>query len=240
MECAKFARVVFYDQRSCGRSERLPIDKACPVRYHVADLEGVRQHFGFDTMTLLGHSYGCYIALRYALDFPHAVKTLFLVSPTVPYPETPRQLHRWSSHFTPEMRRKIGEITKSTKPLDEKVNQRLRAALPLFFAREEAMQEFLRRNLRVTAEIAEYCSQLFPVEDIRKGLKNLDTPVTIICGRQDLRTPPEYTRELADLLPRSKAIFMDDSGHFPFMEHPSEFLRILEKELSEAQRSAGR
>jgi proline iminopeptidase len=66
-------RVVRWDQRGCGRSERRG-----PYRLarSVADLEAVRAHLRLDRVAVLGHSWGATLALRHALDHPDRVSAL--------------------------------------------------------------------------------------------------------------------------------------------------------------------
>src|SRR5262245_60552567 len=72
-------RVIRWDQRGCGRSERRgPYSMARTV----ADLDAVREHFGLERVALLGHSWGGQLALRYALDNPDRVSKLVYVSGT--------------------------------------------------------------------------------------------------------------------------------------------------------------
>jgi proline iminopeptidase len=54
--------LLYYDQRGGGRS---PVPRTVPVgwREHVADLEALRNTWGFDRLTLLGYSWGGLLAL---------------------------------------------------------------------------------------------------------------------------------------------------------------------------------
>lgn len=72
-------RVIRWDQRGCGRSERRgPYSLAGAV----SDLDAVRRHVGVDRVAVLGHSWGAQLALRYALDHPDRVTALAYVSGT--------------------------------------------------------------------------------------------------------------------------------------------------------------
>ena len=72
-------RVIRWDQRGCGRSERRgPYSLARSA----ADLDAVRPQLTGDRVALLGHSWGATLALRYALDHPDRVSALVYVSGT--------------------------------------------------------------------------------------------------------------------------------------------------------------
>ena len=80
MRCARGRQLIYYDQRGGGRS---PVPRETPVgwREHVADLEELRQLWGFERLTLVGYSWGGLLALLYAIEFPGRVERLGLVSP---------------------------------------------------------------------------------------------------------------------------------------------------------------
>jgi proline iminopeptidase len=72
-------RMIRWDQRGCGRSERR--GPYCVAR-SVADLDAVRARLGLDRVAVLGHSWGATLALRYTLDHPDRVSALVYVSGT--------------------------------------------------------------------------------------------------------------------------------------------------------------
>jgi proline iminopeptidase len=72
-------RVIRWDQRGCGRSERRG---PCSLARSVQDLDAVRANAGLDLVAMLGHSWGPTLALRYALDHPDRVGALIYVSGT--------------------------------------------------------------------------------------------------------------------------------------------------------------
>ncbi|HMD25631.1 MAG TPA: alpha/beta hydrolase [Streptosporangiaceae bacterium] len=72
-------RVVRWDQRGCGRSERRG---PYSVARSVADLDAVRAQLTVERVAVLGHSWGATLALRYALVHPDRVSALIYVSGT--------------------------------------------------------------------------------------------------------------------------------------------------------------
>ena len=85
---ARTRRVLMYDLRGHGRSERP--DTGYGVRQQAADLAVLVERFaGSEPVTLVGHSYGGVIALRYALDHPGRVDRLVLVEAPLPVATKP-------------------------------------------------------------------------------------------------------------------------------------------------------
>ena len=229
---AEFATVYFYDQRGCGRSTRLTNDISCKLDDHIADLEGLRSSAGIQRMTLLGHSWGAYLALAYSVKYPDRVKKLMLVSPTLPYPETEEHLHRWYSLLTPSMRREIHNITMSAIPENEKELKRLHVMLPLYFHNLVAMDDFRRRGIRLCGKVAEYIATEGDLVDLRPAIEKLRLPARIFAGRHDMRTPLSYAQELENHLYFVRLHIFASSGHFPFLEQPEDFITLLRAELS--------
>ena len=58
------ARVHRWEQRGCGRSDRVG---PYSIARCIADLEALRRHFGHERWLVVGHSWGAGLALRYAL-----------------------------------------------------------------------------------------------------------------------------------------------------------------------------
>jgi proline iminopeptidase len=88
-------RFIYYDQRGCGKSAR-PIDRFASSNYfenvktldrtlglgaQIADIERIRRILGEEKLTILGHSFGAFLASLYAAEFPENVRALILVAP---------------------------------------------------------------------------------------------------------------------------------------------------------------
>ena len=64
--------------------------------------------------------------------------------------------------------------------------------------------------------------------NMRKDIPNIKIPVCLIWGKNDVITPPNVGEEFNELLPDSELHFLDNCGHVPMMEHPTEFNKIAE------------
>ncbi len=70
-------RFVFYDQRGSFLS---PCDSIPTVEQHVQDLEALRNALKEEKLTLVAHSMGTYLAMRYAVEYPKHIKGLALLA----------------------------------------------------------------------------------------------------------------------------------------------------------------
>ncbi len=63
--------------------------------------------------------------------------------------------------------------------------------------------------------------------DGRQALKHIRCPTVIICGRQDVLTPPSVHEEMQSLIPGAALHIIEDCGHLAPMERPEQVTAIL-------------
>mgnify|MGYP005830228635 CR=1 FL=1 len=73
-------RVLFYDQRGAGLSERVKEDRL-GMANHLADLDALIAAHGGDTVLLIGHSWGAMLATAYLGHRPEVVSHAVLIEP---------------------------------------------------------------------------------------------------------------------------------------------------------------
>jgi proline iminopeptidase len=77
--------IVLFDQRGCGRSHPHGELQHNTTGLCVEDIDMLRQHLGFEKISLLGVSWGSWLAIQYQQRYPHAVLKTTLVSVFVPF-----------------------------------------------------------------------------------------------------------------------------------------------------------
>src|SRR5205085_11848666 len=87
-------RLVRIDQRGALRSDPLDEKEAFGLQDIIEDCEALRQHLGIKRWFVLGHSFGGYLAVRYALAYPNSVAGLLLESPSFDLAPSARSLLR--------------------------------------------------------------------------------------------------------------------------------------------------
>lgn len=68
-----------------------------------------------------------------------------------------------------------------------------------------------------------------------KELQKIKIPTLLIWGKEDKITPPKVAEEFKQLLPHSTLVYINECGHAPMMEQPSEFNEILKAFLQGSQ-----
>ena len=79
---ARHRRVLMYDQRAHGKSERAT--NGFDLGSLTADLRALASRFDDGPLEIVGHSYGGLVALRHALDHPERTRRLVVVEAPVP------------------------------------------------------------------------------------------------------------------------------------------------------------
>lgn len=183
-----------------------------------------------DSMILAGNSLGGNIAWNYASKKPEKVQKLILVDasglPTnKPQPwifkmaKTP-VLSNLFLYITPKSI--IEDNLKQVYEDDTKITDALIARFHDLTLREGNRKAFIDR-----AKI-----DFTPSEASKKEqLQNLQTPTLLIWGAKDAWIPLENGIRMDALLPNSKLVVLQNSGHVPMEEKPTESFKVLNEFL---------
>ncbi len=69
--------------------------------------------------------------------------------------------------------------------------------------------------------------------DSRDFLPEITCPTLIICGEEDILTPPKVHREMADLIPKAILHIIPDCGHLSTMERPERVNQLMREFLAQ-------
>lgn len=170
------------------------------------------------SFAVLGFSMGGYVALEIARLAPERIEGMALVSTSA----------RADTEAKRQARSELVNLSKIGK--FKGVTPRL---LPRFFSASSLLDE-TKTNivLQMGAEIgqANFMSQQQAIMgriDQRDNLASFDKPSVVICGTQDILTPPEDAQEMADLLPNAELVLLDDIAHMSTLEAPDEVNQAL-------------
>ena len=101
--------VVFYDQLGCGKSDH-PDDLGLWIMdTFVDEIGAVRDALGLDRFHLLGHSWGGWLALEYALGQPSGLESMVLASTSASVPAFATATHKLKESLPAEVQQTIDE-----------------------------------------------------------------------------------------------------------------------------------
>lgn len=220
-------QVVVFDARGCGVSEGVP-----PYSHEqwTADVEGLREWIGTDQIVVAGGSYGGFIAMEYAVRFPGRVSAMILrdTSPDASNFETLKENARkqnrvqlnwenfdryWSGNVRDDV--DLKKLWAELIPLYdfEYDPEKSKAIVEAGFYRYEAHNWTFQRNT--------------PIYDLKPLLPKLNCPTLVTVGRADWVTPVYSAELIASLIPNSKLVIFEKSGHSPQREEPELFQRTM-------------
>jgi proline iminopeptidase len=225
-------RLVFYDHRCNGRSTGADVT-SMTMENLTADADALRQVLGFEKWAVLGHSFGGYVALEYALRYPRNLSHLLLVNSGGDYcwprEKAPEELARRG--FSPEVvnlaRRFFnGQIEpREMLPTLMKMGKAYNPHTSLWQLPHMVITG-LRTKLRPEALI--YGASHFLKDwTVMDRLGEINVPTLVMAGREDFIFPPQHQEELAARIPNARLVFIERAGHNPHDERTGEVIRAV-------------
>lgn len=234
-------RLVFYDHFGNGRSPWPDDWSELTHERLVADADHLADHLALDRFHLLGHSYGGFLALEYALRNPDRLLGLVLVSAAPAMEHVPvclaRARERGSALEAETFER--GVASPPTSP--DEMGRMLETVLPLYFRRYTrdvggAVLADMQLSPGAFRQAFHHC---LPGWDMRGHLAEIDVPTLVLGGRWDWIVPPEHGPEpLARGIRHAELRIFEESGHFPFIEERGPFLEAVRDWLREREDGA--
>jgi proline iminopeptidase len=230
-------RVVTYDQRGCGGSGVPDVEQPLALSRHVDDVERVRAALGLERPTILAHSFGSVLAILFALQNPDRLSRLVLIggAPTRGFMEGYRAAV--AEELPPGDRARLAEI-QARELDDEAMRERFRLALPLYFHRRlsDEERESLLSTIRFSAAVNRAVATGLDSYDLSPALPHIRVPALVIYGTSDRVVQPEYQLEFRGRLLTARFVAFQESGHFPFLEEPEPFARVVDYFVRRADR----
>jgi proline-specific peptidase len=240
---APYAQLVFYDQRGTGNS-----DKADRATYtmdaNVEDLENLRRALGLERVRVFGHSWGGILAQAYILKYPNAVTKLILADTFSSIADLQATFDRMLAALPPETRAVVAKcehegiyahgdsyppeyqaaldaayepIFISIPPPDYLQNTFARIAYDVYRTMWGEESEF-----RITGTLKDF--DFFP------RLHEIRVPTLVIVGASDMPTIA-VAQKTVNAIPSARLKVFEHSRHFPFLEEPEKFVRVVSEFL---------
>ena len=165
----------------------------------VALIDQFLNNLGISKVALVGHGLGAVSSLIFASRFPHLVDRILLTGlPLGLYSVNPR--FRSSNIY--------------------ELSDWLLARLPNI---EAALNEAPKTDINAFLTSLDGLQNANTLDAARE----LQTPCLLVYGQNDTAVQPPPSEILDELPESSHTVFFDQSGHFPMLEEPSKFNRLL-------------
>jgi proline iminopeptidase len=234
-------KCILIDYEGTGRSVyRTPDSTWVSPEKVASDIERIRQKLGIEKWTILGHSYGTHFGLTYAIQYPKATKKLILLSFIGTNNLFQKYLGdnilaRLSENDFEGLNKIEGDLEMS--PADREYAIQSIILKSYFFDRNQ-VQPFLKAVPEEESTFffnnafsyAYWTQKNYWEWDISKECEALNLPIDIIQGRQDVVN--DGTQELFNIrYKKSKIHYIEQSGHFPWIEQPNQVYPLIQELL---------
>ena len=226
-------RLLLVDERGTGRSEP-SAPETWELTHHAADIEAMAGTLGLERYAVLGHSYGAFIALQHAVDFPGRPAAT-IVSSGIPGARFLAHVEAELAAFEPvELREQVQRswAAEAHARTQEDVAALLSDQLPFHFAdpRDPRIDE-LRAALGdavygpdVLRAAAQEDYGAIAVED---RLADVVHPVLVLAGRHDRTCSVPAAEAIASGLPDAELRVFEHSGHMTYVEENEAYLTAV-------------
>jgi proline iminopeptidase len=243
-------RLVLVDQRGNGRSMDSP-DSTWTIPQHAADVVLLARALGFERYAVLGHSYGSFVALQNAVDFPGQASQSILSSGVASV--------RWLADLDDKLAAfepiELRQQVQKSWAREEHVQTRedfaaiMHDQMPWHFGdpRDPRIADYLERT--AGAVYSPRMLQIFaasgygPIE-LEDRLAEITHPVLVLAGRHDRTCTAEAAESMAAGITGSELRIFEHSGHMTFVEEQDAYLETvrgyLERHLAEDEPGEGR
>jgi proline iminopeptidase len=228
MPMERYFTLVFYDTRGSGGSSRPRDERRMRTLDMINDLERLRQLWGLPTITLMGHSHGGEIALGYAIRYPTHVNKLLLVdSGILDFDFEPSIRLQFAAKAGDERFQDAIAHFKSGETIstDAQLNSFLGHLWPLYFYDPERYVPQFVASVSQTPSAWVFNKHPEADKSIKEDsvLNKVRARTLILAGRDDWVCGPVVAEHLRGAIPHSRLIILDSTGHFPWIEDPTEF-----------------
>ena len=234
-------RVVLYDQLGCGGSDHPEDHSLFTIERAAEELEALRTGLGLGRVNLLGHSYGGFLALEYALRHPAGLDSLILSSSSASIPRTVIEMGKLRAGLPREMQETMdrcearGDLQDPAylKCIDRLYHQRICIIDPWPEEMDRLFREWSQDVYRemwganeffVTGNLRDW--------DVAGRLGAIAVPTLVTVGRYD-ELPIPLAEQIHEGIPGSRLRIFECSSHMAMLEEPHQYLSAISDFLSQ-------
>jgi len=228
-------RVVAYDQLGCGQSDKPKDKRLWTITRYAREVETVRKALGLGKVHLLGHSWGGWLGIEYAITHNHAIKTCILASTCGDMPHLIEELNR--------LREALGSETVAMMLQHEAAgtldHPEYQAAITILNYRHVCrLQDWpapVQRSLK-SWNMDVYGVMQGPNEFLYTGnlkdwnripdMHRITQPCLITVGTHD-ELPPSCAMRMHRALPDAQVAVFQNSSHLAHWEEKEKYLQVL-------------
>jgi pimeloyl-ACP methyl ester carboxylesterase len=222
---ARFSRLIIFDKRGTGLSDRVPRSELPSLEERMDDVLAVLDAAGSDRAAVLGHSEGGSLAVLYTATYPERVVALVTTgifakrrwSPDYPWAQKPEERERYIA----ELERSWGAASDVERIAPSAARDPAFAARLATYFRQSASPGDAAALLRMNTDI-----------DIRPVLPTISVPTLVLHRAGDLDANVEEGRWIANQIPGAKFVELPGGDHLPWVADQDRVLDEIERFLT--------
>lgn len=241
-----FLRLIVIDQRGVGRSEKINQQEAFGLRDLVEDCEELRRMLRIKKWSVIGHSFGGYLALLYASMYPQSIEKIIFEGPTFDFALTSRALLK----KTGILLKKYGKEKKGNECIDIAESNANSAELLEAYSKlsgelEEQRMEiynYIEDETDFSIYSEEEWAEFYDRSEIHfnrlkeegeihqsllSKLTDVKNPMLLTLGKYDVVTCKTQILTFNRDAQNGKIIIFEESGHTPHYEAADQFARTV-------------
>ena len=226
-------RLLLVDQRANGRSEKAP-EETWTIERMAQDVIMLARALGLDRYAVLGHSYGAFVALQNAVDYP-GMATQTIVSGGIPSMKYLEVVESNLNSFEPvELRDQVIDswARESSVETQEEFAQLMADQFPFHFAdpRDPKIADYLERTkdtVYAPDVLRVFAASGYGGIEVADRLAEITQPVLVTTGRHDRTCTVEAAEAIADGISDAELVIFEKSGHMTFVEEQDRYLEVV-------------
>ena len=232
-------RLILVDLRANGLSDSCSTE-TWTLTQMAKDLTRLAEAMGLKKYAVLGHSYGAFVVLQNAVDFPGAASQT-IVSSGLPSAKYLASVWKNLANFEPvELRDQVTKSWEREKVVQmrEEVDRLLHEQLPFQFGDplDQRIPEFERRTaggVNSPEVLRFFANADYGGIEVEARLAHVTQPVLVLAGRGDRTCVVEGAEAMAKGLPQAELVVFEHSGHMTFVEENEKYLHVVRKFLNQ-------
>ena len=223
-------QLVYFDHRGQGRSAR-----GEPATYtldqNVDDMEALRRHLGLGPIVSIGTSYGGMVAMAHAARYPAAVSRLILVVTAAHSGFIARAQEIVAERGNAAQQAMCEALFAGALRTPEQVERYYEVMGPMYSRRFDAATAGAVRGRSTPSP--EPLNQAFAPGgglrdfDLRPEIAGIAVPTLVLAGRHDWICPPEFSEEIAAVIPGARLRIFEESSHSIRVDEPEALIAAI-------------
>jgi pimeloyl-ACP methyl ester carboxylesterase len=210
---AEFSRVILFDKRGCGLSDK--VLHAPTLEERMDDVLAIMDAVGSERISLFGYSEGGAMSSLFAATYPERTQALIiaggyarkLIAEDYPWGTSIEERDTYFEELPHVWGGPVGiEYIASSRANDSRFR--------------EWWAKFLRNSASITTSIL--ISQVNMTVDIRHILSSIQVPTLILHAKDDPMVTIEHGRYLAEHIPDASLVELDTPDHLPWVGNPEQ------------------